>query len=167
MGMKLNGNYVAAANCTIRIDRDLFTDTQELNITSKIDPVFVKAIGSPVPVGRTDGEEEASGDITMPAQQMAFLRKRLAAKHSSGSYGLVEFDIRVQMNNGRDPIVEVVARKCRLLEDPIGFKAGDATQLNSKSGLSIMWVERDGLRLINPASTAFEGFFSTGFSLSL
>jgi hypothetical protein len=157
MGVRLNGNYVAAANASVRLDRELFKDILEINLTSKIDPAFVKAVGSSVPVGRTDGEEESNGDFSLPEQQMAYFRRKLASKHSVGSYGLVEFDIRVQFDNRKDPVIEIVARKCRIIEQGTGIKGGDANALGSKAPLSIMWVERDKLRMINPAVTAFAG----------
>lgn len=147
MGLKLNGDFVASANASIRIDRDLFTSIQTLNFEEELAPAMVEAIGSSRPVGRTNGAYKTTGDFEMPVQEMTYLRKVLARRHARGAYALVNFDILLQYNNLVDPIVKVVARKCRLTKQSDGVVKGSPDPSLSKSPLSIMWFERDGLKM--------------------
>lgn len=161
MGLVLNGNYVSSANAQVRLTAagggsNLFTSIQSLKMDDEVNPVLVMAIGSYAPVGSTDGDYKATGELGMPLQEMQFFHESLAALHPLGSISLVKFDVTVVISNNIDPSITVVMRKCRIMKRGVELAKGSAEPLIDTSPLLVEWIERNGKRLIAP-NKAFVG----------
>jgi len=121
MGLLLNGSFASSANAQIRLIKptggsELFTSIQGLKLDDEINAVLVQAIGSYGPVGSTDGDVKATGELSMPFQEMQYFEDQLASLHPNGSSGLVKFGITVTVSNGVDPTIIVKGGKCRMLK---------------------------------------------------
>jgi hypothetical protein len=148
--VKINGRRFSHASLEAKLDGDVYRGFKSINWKQSMKPTKVMADG-PMPVGRTLGEYEAEADCEMLLQNATALRKSLAAKAEDGiSYGLVEFDILCYFSEGAsDPVHEVKLVGCRWeSEDNSTAQGPDA--LVEKIGLSVMWIEKDGLRLYAP-----------------
>lgn len=147
----LNGRRLSGLSIRAKFDTNIFTGFTGLNYKQSLKSAKV-AGNEVIAVGRTRGEYEASGDFEMMLEHANILRSALAAKDPTGSYGLVEFDIEAFFEE--DAVSHhVVLRKCRWEEEDNSNKRGTEGS-TEKVTLSILWIEKDGLRLYNPTTVA-------------
>lgn len=154
----LNGNPVSGASATIRVDGTIIQSITAINCKQSLEGVWIRAVGSSIPIAQTDGDYSAEGDFELLAQEAQNLRAALAAKHPRGEYGKQKFDILVQCDNGIDVIHEIKMVGCRISSDEIAIPAGNA-EIKVKMPLSVHWLELDGVRMARP-SEAFEGLLA-------
>ncbi len=102
------------------------------------------------PIGRTSGEYEAEAEVEWYTQDLMVFRKALAAKAPNGSYAFQEFETIVQFDNSVDAVHTVKLVRCRF-EDEDGSTAVGGDPTTEKVKLSVMWIEKDGLRMVSEA----------------
>lgn len=156
--LTLNGTPVTGAEAEIRVDGTIIQSIDSINAKESLPGKWIYALGSSVPIARTQGEYGAEGDFSLLAQEMDSLRAALAAKHPRGSYGLVPFDILIQSNNGVDATSTIKLCSCRISGQEVALATGDSEQ-RVKVPLSVHWLELNGLRMVRP-SEAFAGLLA-------
>lgn len=147
MALNLNGVFHSFANAKIKIVNDTFVGIGALNFKDSLEGESVQGSGS-VPLGETQGDYKAEGDMEMVTAEMNNLRDKLASMHKRGFYALVYFDIVITIDNEVDPPFVIKLVKCRLKGEESSWAKGPAG-LTTKIPLSIRWIERDGKRLIS------------------
>lgn len=145
----LNGRRFSWASIEAKFDGLIYTGITAINWKQSLKSAKVPGFGI-YPIGRTAGEYEAEADAEWLLQDLNDFRKKLAAKAPSGSYAFVEFDIVAQYDNGVDAVHTVKLVKCRFEEeDNSNSKSADGT--TEKVSLSVMFIEKDGLRMVSAA----------------
>jgi hypothetical protein len=147
----LNGRRLSGLSIRAKFDGQTFTGFSALNYKQSLKSQKVTG-NTVIAEGRTGGEYEASGDFEMILEHANILRAALAAKDPNGSYGFVEFDIEAFFEEDV-AAHHVVLRKCRWEEEDNAYKRG-TDGATEKVTLSVMWIEKDGLRLYNPTTVA-------------
>ncbi len=143
----VNGRYLSFASAEAKLDGQVHSGIKALNYKQSLKSKKVKGRG-PYPKGRTKGDYEAEGSIEMLKEWARAFRLALAAKNKS--YGLVEFDVLVYFSESpTDPTHEVKLVGCRIEDEDEGHAQG-SDELVEKIALSVMWIEKDGLRMLSP-----------------
>lgn len=158
MALNINGTPVSAAEATIRVDGTIVQSLSAINAKQSVEGVWIRAIGSSVPIRRTKGDYSAEGDMELLVQEMETLRAALAAKHPRGEYAAVPFDILIQIDNGIDVVSEIKMVGCQIASEEFAIAAGNA-ELRVKVPLTVHYLMLNGLRMVRP-SEAFEGLLA-------
>lgn len=125
----------------------IYTGYTSINWKQGVKSTKVMAAGA-YPVGRTLGEYEASGDIEWLVQDAQLFKAMLAARHPTGSYALVPFDLALTMSeDAKTDTITLV--QCRIEEEDVGASRGPDA-ITEKWTLSIMWILKNGLRMLSP-----------------
>ncbi len=143
----INGKRYSWASVESKHDGINYTGIKSISYKQSLKSEKVLGHGI-YPIGRTAGEYEAEAEVEWLIQDLMVLRKALAAKAPNASYAFQEFETLVQYDNGVDPVHTVKLVRCRFEdEDANPAQGGDAT--TEKIKLSVMWIEKDGLRMVS------------------
>lgn len=143
----VNGRYLSFASAEAKCDGQVYSGIKGLNFKQSLKSKKVKGRG-PYPKGRTRGDYEAEGSIEFLKEYAKAFRDALAAKNKS--YGLVEFDVLLYFSESKlDPTHEVKLVSCRVEDEDEGHAQG-SDELSEKWSLSVMWIEKDGKRMLSP-----------------
>jgi hypothetical protein len=147
---RIQGVAYSWAEIRIRIQWDggeyVSKDYCDINWTQSLKGSKVAQTG-PHMENRTTGQYECAGDVTMYMDEYYRLIAALSALNPS--YGLAEFDVLAQWDDG-SKVRELLLERCRIEGDSGGCKPG-AEPNQIKVPLSVILVRLDGLTLLAPA----------------
>lgn len=141
----INGRKYSWASLEVQHDGLTYKGITSLNYKQSLEPQKVPGYGI-YPLDRTTGEYSAEGDMEMSLADIEALRTNLAAKTANGSYGLQEFDIVASFDDGSTVHTHKLVR-CRFKEED-NQNARSADPTKEKIGLDVMWIEKNGRRMV-------------------
>lgn len=145
----INGRRFSWASAESKHDGVIFTGIKSVSWKQSLKSAKVPGHGI-YPIGRTSGEYEAEAEVEWYTQDLNAFRKAMAAKAPNGSYAFQEFETLVQFDNTVDGVHTVKLVRCRMEEEDASTAVGgDAT--TEKVKYSVMWIEKDGLRMVSAA----------------
>lgn len=143
----INGRKYSWASIEAKVDGLVYKGISEISYKQSLKPAKVGGQGV-YPLDRTVGDYEAEGNFTMTIADIEALRAALAAKAPNNSYGLTEFDILIQFDDGVKVHTHKLVR-CRMAVEDDGHKRS-SDPITEKVDVDVMWIEKDTFRMLAP-----------------
>lgn len=144
----INGRRYSRASGETDLDGQTYSGVQAVKWKQSLKSKKVYGQGARA-VGRTKGQKEDDGSITMLQQDWEVFKKGLAQKSPSGlSFGIVEFDTFLSYSESdADPVIERTLKGCRVEEESGGHEGEDENKVELT--LSIMdIVDENGISIL-------------------
>lgn len=140
----IRGNRFDYSSIEANINGAVFVGISEIDYSHKLDPGMMRGT-SALPNGRTRGQYEAKGSITLYKSEAAELIAALGDGYLERS-----FDIVVHYAEAGSPMVTDTLIGCRIVDDGNSHKEGNDA-LTQKLELSIMRVDMNGVKPVRGA----------------
>jgi hypothetical protein len=146
----INGNRYDFSSVEITLNGSRTLGVSEVSYTSTLEPGTVFGTGSQV-LGRTRGQLEESGAITLFKQEFAELVDALGQGFMEAS-----FDITISYRDNGSPLVTDILRGCRITSVQDSASQG-SDAIAVACDLHIMLIERGGKQAVQPLAAPQSG----------